>query len=248
MYHSIYDFKDFYNTPIGKMVVRVVRQKIHSYWRNVKGLRVVGIGVPQPYLDIFLDEAERCIAINPAERGSYPWPDNERNVTALAEETELPIETNSVDRVLLIHSFEYAEIPRSNLQEVYRILKSNGRLLLVTPNRRGLWSRAEWSPFGHGTPYSGEQLKSVLRENLFVYEGAETALFSPPIRSNIIQKSFSTFESVCPFILPTMGGVHIVEVSKQIYSGLSTPAESKVIIRARASVSATASMSIEEVQ
>lgn len=234
MYHSIYDFKDFYNTPSGRVVERVVRQKIRSYWDSVKGLRVLGIGYAQPYLDLFSNDAERCISLNPAGLGSYPWPDVKHNLTALVEETELPIETNSVDRVLLVHSLEYAELPRSNLQEIYRILKSNGRLLVVTPNRRGLWARAEWAPFGHGTPYSGEQLKFLLRDNLFVYERSTTALFTPPWRWNIIQKSAETFESFAPFLLSAMGGLHVVEVSKQVYSGLSVPSESKVIIRARA--------------
>jgi SAM-dependent methyltransferase len=234
MYHSIYDFKDFYNSPMGGVVKHVLRQKIRAYWNNVKSLRVIGIGYTQPYLDLFQNEAERFISINPSEFGAYPWPEQAQNLSVLSEESELPIETNSVDRVLLVHSLEFAELPKSNLQEIFRILKSNGRLIVITPNRRGLWSRAEWSPFGHGVPYSGDQLKFLLRENLFVYERSCTILYSPPLRWNIIQKSFGYFETAMPFILPTIGGVHMVEVSKQVYSGTAVSADSKVIIRTRA--------------
>lgn len=233
MYSSIYDFKDFYNAPAGDVVRNVLRHKIRAYWGDVRGMSVVGIGYTQPYLDALMPEAERCVAISPAGQGAYPWPDGARNLTALAEETELPIETNSVDRVIVIHSLEYAELPRSNLQEIFRILKSNGRLLIITPNRRGLWSRAEWSPFGHGTPYSGEQLRSLLRDNMFVYERSCTALYTPPLRWNLVRKSFEKFEMVLSVCLPSMGGVHIVEVSKQIYSGIAQQSESKIIVRAR---------------
>ncbi len=233
MYHSIYDFKDFYNSPMGGVVKHVVRKKVRSYWSNVDRLRLVGIGYCQPYLDLFTTEADRCICINPAEQGSYPWPANAQNLTALAEETELPIETNSVDRVLLVHSLEFAELPKSNLQEIFRILKSNGRLIVLVPNRRGLWSRAEWSPFGHGTPYSGEQLRFLLRDNLFVYEQSCTVLHVPPFRWNMIQRSFEYFEAAMPHLLPRVGGLHMVEVSKQVYSATPMPAESKVIIRAK---------------
>ncbi|HNS45284.1 MAG TPA: class I SAM-dependent methyltransferase, partial [Alphaproteobacteria bacterium] len=114
MYRSIYDLKDFYNSPSGQLVARVLRPQIRSWWESVKGQRVVGIGYAQPYLDMFLDEAERVISISPAGQGIYPWPDAEHNLAALAEESELPLETNSVDRVLLIHSLEYAELLRSN--------------------------------------------------------------------------------------------------------------------------------------
>lgn len=233
MYHSIYDFKDFYNSPIGGVVKHVLRKKIKSYWGNVKGMRVVGIGYTQPYLDLFSADAERCVCINPAEDGSYPWPEDGQNVSVLSEETELPIETNSVDRVLLVHSLEFAELPKSNLQEIFRILKSNGRLIVLTPNRRGLWSRAEWSPFGYGTPYSSDQLKFLLRDNLFVYEQSCTALYLLPFRLNIVRRTFEYFEAVMPHILPRIGGVHIVEVSKQVYSGITASADSKVVVRAR---------------
>ena len=233
MYHSIYDFKDFYHSAIGGVVKHVLRGKIRGYWSNVKSMRVVGIGYTQPYLDLFSAEAERCVCINPAEQGGYPWPSNAQNLCVLAEETELPIETNSVDRVLLVHSLEFAELPNSTLQEIFRILKSNGRLIVLTPNRRGMWARAEWTPFGHGTPYSADQLKSLLRENLFVYEQSCAALYVPPFRWNIIRRTFEYFEAALPHILPAIGGVHIVEVSKQVYSGTAIPADSKVIIRAR---------------
>lgn len=236
MYRSIYDFKDFYNTPIGKLVLRVLRRRVRQYWNSAKDLRVVGIGYTQPFLDMFEHDSERVVSLNGAGMGTYPWPEGKSNLSALVEETDLPIETNSVDRVLVIHSLEFAELPNTNLQEIYRILKSNGRLLIVTPNRRGLWSRAEWSPFGHGVPYSGEQLRHMLRENMFVYERSGTALFIPPIRANIIQKIFEFCETVFPFVFSAIGGVHIVEASKQIYSGILQSNENRVIIRARPTV------------
>ncbi|HPQ51242.1 MAG TPA: methyltransferase domain-containing protein [Alphaproteobacteria bacterium] len=233
MYRSIYDLKDFYNNSSGDLVRRVVQNHLGSWWDNVKDLRVVGIGYAQPYLGMFLDKAERVISISPAGQGTYHWPDPKKNLAALAEESELPIETNSVDRVLLIHSLEHAELLRSNLQEIWRILKSNGRLIVVAPNRRGLWSRAEWSPFGQGTPYSRDQLRFFLRDNLFVYERSACTLYTPPIRWNIVRNASDTMEKYLPWLFPGMGGLHVVEASKQIYSGLPQVAENRVIVRGR---------------
>lgn len=233
MYRSIYDLKDFYASPSGVMTQRVIGRQIQKWWPSVKALRVVGIGYAQPYLNHFLSEAERVIAISPAGQGVYPWPHNEHNLTALSEESELPIESNSVDRVLLIHSLESAELLRSNLQEIWRILKSSGRLIVITPNRRGLWARAEWSPFGHGTPFSQDQLRFCLRDSLFVYEQSCSTLYTPPFRWNLIRETSDTFEKILPYILPGMGGVHMVEASKQLYSGLTKPVENKIIVRGR---------------
>lgn len=233
MYRSIYDLKVFYNSPSGVMVRRILRRHILRWWNNTRDERIVGIGYGQPFLECFLDNAERCYAILPAGQGAFAWPEGRKNLTVLAEESELPIETNSVDKVLLIHSFENAELLRSNLQEVWRILKGNGRLLIITPNRVGFWSRAEWSPFGQGTPYSLNQLKSILRENLFTFERNKPVLYVPPLRRATIIKSAETFEKVGPYIIPAFAGLHMVEASKQLYAGIDAGTGAKVKVRGR---------------
>lgn len=235
MYRSIYDLKDFYNSDAGAYVRRILRQHIHAWWPDVKGHRIAGIGFAPPYLDMFLDDAERCFAVMPAGQGVHPWPENGRNLTLLAEESELPLETNSVDKILLIHSLEYAELPRSNLQEIWRVLKSNGRLLVIIPNRLGFWVRADWSPYGQGTPYSLDQLRWFLRDNLFVYERHKSALYMPPIRRQLIYRSAATLETIGPYLMPAVAGVHMVEASKQLYAGVDQPSGSKVKVRGRGS-------------
>lgn len=235
MYRSIYDLKDFYNSDPGLYVRQILRQHIRNWWPDVKNQRVAGIGFASPYLDMFLDESERCFAVMPAGQGVYPWPENGRNLTVLAEESELPLETNSVDKVLLIHSLESAELMRSNFQEIWRVLKSNGRLLVVTPNRLGFWARADWSPYGQGTPYSLDQLRFFLRDNLFVYERHKAALFMPPIRRQLVYRSAETLEKIGPYLMPALAGVHMVEASKQLYAGVDIGGGSKVKVRGRGS-------------
>lgn len=231
MFSSVYDFKDFYNSPSGQVVKTLVSGHIRAWWPNLTGLRVVGIGYAQPYLTPFLNEAERCIAINPARRGACHWPREQKNLTVLAEESELPLETNSVDRVLLIHSLEYAELFHSNLQEVWRVLKSNGRVLIVTPNRMGLWARSDWSPYGQGTPYSIDQLRWLLRDCQFTFERSRSALYVPPLRWRLVQKAANGFERFLPYVMHGLGGLHIIEASKQLYAGTQVPVVSKMIVR-----------------
>ncbi len=233
MYRSIYDLKVFYNSPSGSMVRRIVRRHILNWWQDTRDERIVGIGFAQPYLEPFLDNCERCYAVMPAGQGAYPWPDGKKNLTVLSEESELPLETNSVDKILLIHSFEHAELLRSNLQEIWRVLKSNGRLVIVTPNRVGFWARAEWSPFGQGSPSSLNQLKSILRDNLFVFERNKPVLYVPPMRRSTIIKSADTFEVIGPFTFPAFAGLHMIEASKQLYAGIDVPNGAKVKVRGR---------------
>ena len=72
------------------------------------------------------------------------------------------------------------------MREVWRVLTDGGRLLVVASNRRGVWSRFERTPFGHGRPYSPGQLSRGLRETMFAPYQTATALYVPPFRSRMI--------------------------------------------------------------
>ncbi len=47
------------------------------------------------------------------------------------------------------------------------MLAPGGRLVIVVPNRRGVWARFEHTPFGTGRPFSRGQLTELLRETNF---------------------------------------------------------------------------------
>lgn len=220
MYRSVYDVKTFYNTPSGQMVHRVLAARLKKFWPDVRGLRVMGCGYAVPYLDGFSEGAERVLAMMPSGQGADHWPPARKNLVYLCDEARLPIENSSVDRILLIHNLECCEDLQDTLREVWRVLKANGRLLVVVPNRTGFWARADWSPFGQGSPFSLSQICFYLRDNLFVQESTESALFTPPLRWSFVLKSSRVFERVGRNILPFMCGVHIVEASKQLYAGV----------------------------
>lgn len=232
MYRSVYDLKSFYNGRIGRVVRRVLQTRIRLIWPDIKGLRVVGCGYATPYLRQYLKEAERAVSLMPAGQGAHHWPPEAPNLVALSESGELPLETNSVDRILLIHELEYSEFLQAALQEIWRVLKSNGKLLVIVPNRSGFWARADWSPFGRGTPYSASQIEFFLRDNLFVHERTEGALFMPPLKFNMVLKSALFFEQLGQKV-PFMPGVHIVEASKQMYATADRGGGSKVRVRGR---------------
>lgn len=185
---DVIDLTQFYASRLGQVARRIIRRRIRSLWPDVSGLRVLGLGYATPYLRVFTEESERALAAMPAQQGVVHWPasggagikGSAGNLVTLAEETELPFPDSSVDRVLLIHDLENSEQAGPLLEEVWRVLTPPGRLMVVVPNRRGIWARFEHTPFGHGRPFSPPQLKRLLRDNDFSPGIAETALFMPP--------------------------------------------------------------------
>lgn len=232
MYASAYDFKAFYNTTGGRIVRRVLKERIREIWPETAGQRVLGCGYAAPYLRMFEEQgAERVCALMPAARGVHHWPPGKAGLVCLSKGDELPIETESVDRVLLIHDLEYVRNLRPALGEIWRVLKSSGRLLVIVPNRTGLWARCEWSPFGHGAPFSVSQLCHYLRESHFAHERTEHALFVPPCRFPGVLRVAGLWEWSGRRVCPALSGVHMVEAVKQIYGGTPVLADGKTRLR-----------------
>ena len=104
------------------------------------------------------------------------------------------------------------------LKEIWRVLAGGGRLLVVAPNRRGIWARLDRTPFGSGRPYTMSQLSQLLRDELFTPIGSATALFIPPAREGIILRSAPAWERIGTRFFPTVAGVVLIEAAKQIYA------------------------------
>lgn len=232
---SAYHLRDFYKTLGGRIVRRLLREELLRLWPEANGLRILGGGYAVPYLKIYAEQSERTVAVMFSGQGVHYWPVDGKNLTAIAHETELPFETNSIDRILLIHSLEFTGFLKPAFEEFWRVLKSNGRILVVVPNRMGLWARAHWTPFGHGTPYSAGQVEEFLRENLFIPERTGRALFIPPFKSQTLLRSAGLWEKIGKTLCPAMGGMIFVEASKQIYAGtgklVRAPSASPVNVR-----------------
>ncbi len=134
---------EFYATGLGRLTVALLRQKLRELWPDCAGLSVLGLGYTGPYLQLWREQAARCIAVSPQQMGLAPWPLGRASLACLSEEDALPFPDLLFDRILLVHGFEQADNARRLLREVWRLLKDDGRLIIVVPNRRGLWAYAE---------------------------------------------------------------------------------------------------------
>lgn len=215
---DVFDLREFYHRPLGRVARNLVREQIRQLWPDVRGQAVLGLGYATPYLGPFHGEAERVIALMPSMQGISRWPDDGANVAALTEAHELPLPDASIDRVLLVHELENTENVRALLREVWRVLTSGGRLLVVVPNRRGLWSRFERTPFGHGRPYSQGQLAMLLKDAMFQPTQRAAALYLPPFRSRMMLRTAPIWEGVGEHLGTTIAGLLLVEADKQVYA------------------------------
>lgn len=214
---DVVDLRHFYTQPLGKAARRFVGRSLRAHWADTRGQRMVGIGYTTPYLGLFREEAERCLALMPAAQGVIKWPSARPSLAALVDEFELPLADVAADRVLLVHALEMTHDAISLLREVWRVMAAGGRLIVVVPNRRGVWARTDTTPFGHGRPYSRSQITQLLRDAAFTPTGWTEALYVPPIARNWFLRSAGAWEATGRALSAPFAGVHIVEAVKEVY-------------------------------
>jgi SAM-dependent methyltransferase len=217
---DVVDLRFFYSERLGAIAHGLITARIDALWPSMSGDRVLGIGYATPFLGAFATRTERTLAFMPAAQGVMNWSVEGGNLAALVHEDVLPLPDASIDRVLAIHCLETAPNVRDLLKEFWRVLCPGGRLIIVVPNRRGIWARVERTPFGYGRPFSRSQLSSLLRETLFSEIAWSGALFAPPLRSRLLLRSGRNWDRVGRILWPAFPGVLIVEATKLVYQGL----------------------------
>ncbi|MEL6884456.1 MAG: hypothetical protein AAFP87_08105 [Pseudomonadota bacterium] len=226
MHLDVQDLRNFYyRSALGRAAQASMQARMREVWPEAQGQTVAGFGFAVPLLRPYLTDARRVMALMPGPQGVMPWPPDGPNVSVLTEETLWPVETGHVDKLLMLHGLETSERANDLLEESWRVLGPGGKALFIVPNRAGLWSRRDRTPFGFGRPYSASQLETLLRKHQFLPERHLGALYQFPSAKRIWMKSGAMFERIGR-TMPGMiaGGAFMVEASKLVY-----PPKGKVV-------------------
>src|SRR4051812_37313920 len=117
---DVVDLREFYSRRLGIVARQMINRGIRERWPRVDGQRVLGFGYPTPYLGLFREDAERCIAFMPSAQGVLKWPTGRPALASLVDEFSLPLPDAAVDRILLVHALEMSDDPEGLLREVWR--------------------------------------------------------------------------------------------------------------------------------
>lgn len=215
---DVVDLREFYASRFGITTRRLIAGRLRPKLGSLAGKTVMGLGFASPYLDEITEEAGLVLAFMMARQGVIHWPQEGPVRSALVDEFDLPLLESTVDLAVVVHGLELTDTPGEMLKEVWRVMAPQGRMLLVVPNRRGLWASFDSSPFGFGQPFSRFQLGALLRECQFSVVSWSPALFMPPFDRSLIRSSAPAIEAIAARLMPRFSGVVVVEAVKQVYA------------------------------
>lgn len=229
---------DFYARPLGQRSRRLLGDLIIDLLGNTAGQNILCCGYGFPYLEPLAGKARSGLAFLPAAMGVRRWPVSQPNSAALVDFSRLPLPDSSFDAVLVIHGLEFSPDPARFLSEIWRVLVPSGRAVVVAPNRRGLWSHSDHTPFGHGQPFTRRQLARIMGDSGFGLLRSRTALYSPPFEGPRTQRLCGPAEAMGRMLWRKFAGVLVQEAEKKLLSGeaIAKPAVSLAAVRSAPTV------------
>lgn len=222
----------FYGSSLGRMSLEMVAKRVGALWPAADGLDVLGFGYADGLLERYRGGARRVVSASPDSQGAIRWPAEEKGLATLVEEERLPFPDALFDRLIVFHGLEEAESPQRLLREFWRIAAPEARILIIAAHRRGLWARAESTPYGHGRPYTRVQLNRLLEEAMFSPTASARALYAPPIGWGLITSAGDAWERIGRFAWSGFGGVLMIEATKRLYIEPGRPARAKRVVKA----------------
>ena len=229
---DVIDLKDFYTRPLGLVVRSLLSPRIRARWSEVKGMRVFGLGFTTPYLAPFRGEASVLGALMPAELGAVPWPEQGQSVSALVEETELPLDDESADRILLVHMLEWSEKSRALLRELWRVLAPERPAPPRRSQPKGLVGARRyhavrlWQPV---QPLAAD--RSCSRRLCSRRRSGNTRSICRPSIGRVLLKWPLFWERLGLVLWPAFSGVILVEATKQVYAAVPARAVERKVKR-----------------
>ena len=208
----------FYQTPLGKVTRRTLRHGVRSFWPPGMRETLLGVGYPVHALTPYMEDALALHIAVPKRFGASPWPESGPTRVVLVDVHELPFLEGTYEKILLLHGLEFGENFDRLLGECWRVLAPGGRILVGVPNRRGLWSHMDHTPFGWGLPFTVGQLEELLKAYGFTPTQTRYSLLMPPVRSRTLLSLFSRMETFFKGPLRKLSGVILMEAVKQVYA------------------------------
>jgi len=218
MRQNVRDIESFYASRLGRAANNMVLRRLSTIWPDLTGRDVLGYGYCYPYVTPYLDTAKRTILAMPGPMGALAQRSPRGVMTCLTETMALPFEDGQFDNIVVAHGVEEAVMLQELLIELWRITRPEGRIIVIAPNRSGLWARSDKSPFGAGRPYSRGQLKAVLKDAGFIPTVWSGALYIPPWRFMTGKTILNVTESFGETVWPGFSGLVLVEALKRLYA------------------------------
>lgn len=205
----------WYRQMPGLMVLTDEKAWLDRVLENERGNVLLQLGGP---FDSRLTESARASKV--IFVGSSIRINNSKPVIQ-ANADELPIDSDSVDLVLVMHVLESTKNAEQVLEEAHRVVKPNGKIIVFGLNRFGVWNALRFLTRNYFFPFKEKcfsmgKVKRVLRALDCDITIQQTFCFRPPFATAARAKRWLFLETFGQFFFPYFGSVFMVVAIKNV--------------------------------
>lgn len=201
--------------PLGQILLEQERERVRSSLECAFGLYCVqlgGWGEPDAFLALARTRRTALIATH-----------EEPGASLIAEPAALPLQSDSVDVMLLPHTLEFEPDPHEVLREAGRVLRGEGELLALGFEPLGSWSLRDaftsgGCPPGMRRTISEGRLADWLKLLGFEVGPAERYLYVPPLRALYTGQARGWLERIGRRAWPRLSGAYLLHARKRVHS------------------------------
>ena len=146
--------QEWLQTPLGAALLQQEARVVEDALDGVFGEQCLQLGLwgeNRTFLRFM--RTQRCSLIDESTAGTP---------SAVGEFHRLPVESDSIDAILLPHTLDYSDRPHAILREVDRVLRRDGRIIVLGFKPGGLWGLRRLVP-GAAMPPGADNLISERR-------------------------------------------------------------------------------------
>lgn len=200
---------DWFVTPQGQYVMLREQALYDHLVSDLFGFNALQLGLPQHNL---LRNSRMPLHI---KAGKEP------GVKLWLESIELPIESDSIDLVLMPHILEFSQHPHEILREVERVLRPEGTVIISGFNPWSIWGLRRllgkktdfpWN----GTFISAPRLKDWLKLLGIEVQQGEFCCFAPPFHVSSMMPGSKFLEPRKRHWWSGVGGVYFLQAKKRV--------------------------------
>jgi SAM-dependent methyltransferase len=200
----------WFSTPQGAYVLDWELAQFDSAVDDVFGFRAMQIGLPE---------------VDFLRQNRIPWRFSlalEPGAAVAADALQLPIESQSLDLVVLPHVLEGHHNPHDVLREAERVLRAEGQIVISGFNTLSLWRLRQITADKAHAPWDARfiglmRLREWLRVLGFELNGGMFGCYAPPFRDRLWLDRFGFMEKAGARWWPIAGGMYVVRAIKRVH-------------------------------
>jgi SAM-dependent methyltransferase len=212
------ELNDWFSSSLGRMLLEAEYDLIGEWATDLFGYQLLDVSL----FDSDLSYLDRCAIKNKVHISPSATPSWGRQLELRGQPEKMPVATDYIDAVVLLHTLDFAADPRQVLRESERVLIPEGRLIVCGFNPYSLWGARRWLPgAGKRAPWKGKFISYARLQDWFSLLGFDverttTLMFRLPVQHQPWLGKLDTLESLGQRWWPWLAGVYVVQAVKRV--------------------------------